>query len=188
MEHQIGSMGFQMVKCPLCRCDFNTVEGLKIEIQNSCNSQKKSYRQPIHYGVSCSNCKKDPIIGKYHKCNACKNLYLCDDCFINGSHDQHTFQNRLFRNSKWIPSSRNVAPVLPSGFINELQNRDITDEDYQTLILLDSGPSKQASIPLHIINSFPLSKYSSHKSGKGERCKICGDLYHVGEMTRKIPW
>lgn len=188
MEHQIGSMGFSMVKCPLCRCDFNTVEGLRLELENSSQSKKKSYRQPVQFGIDCSECKKNPIVGKYHKCNVCKNLNLCDECFLNGKHDQHTFQNRIFRNSKWLPSSRNVAPVLPSGFINDLQNREITDEDYQTLLLLDSGPSKQASIPLHIVNSFPLAKYTGHKAGKDDKCKICGAIYHLGVMIRKIPW
>lgn len=188
MDHQIGSMGFTMVKCPLCRCDFNTVQGLKIELENSCKTQMKIYRQPVQFGISCTECKKNPIVGKYHKCNVCKPLNLCDECFLNGAHDQHTFQNRLYRNSKWLPSCRSVDTVLPSGFINDLQNRDITDEDYQTLLLLDSGPTKQASIPLHIVNSFPLSKFTGHKSGYGDKCKICGDVYHLGSMIRKIPW
>jgi E3 ubiquitin-protein ligase ZSWIM2 len=188
MDHQVGSMGFTMVKCPLCRSDFNTVEGLKTELENSSQSQKKNYRDKVQFGLSCSGCKKNPIVGKYHKCNVCKPLHLCDDCFMKGFHDQHTFQNRLTRNSKWMPSSRNVTTVLPSGFINDLQNREITDEDYQTLLLLDSGPSKQASIPLHIVNSFPLYKYRGQTSGKAGKCKICGDLFHLGAMIRKIPW
>jgi E3 ubiquitin-protein ligase ZSWIM2 len=188
MDHQVGSMGFTMVKCPLCRSDFNTVEGLKIELEKSAQSQKKNYRETVQFGISCNGCKKNPIVGKYHKCNVCKALHLCDECFVKGLHDEHTFQNRLTRNSKWMPSSRNVTTVLPSGFINDLQNREITDEDYQTLLLLDSGPSKQASIPLHIVNSFPLYKYRGQTAGKGGKCKICGDFFHLGAMIRKIPW
>jgi len=188
MDHQIGNMGLTMIKCPLCRCDFNTVEGLRVELENSSKSQKQNYRQAVQYGISCIECKKNPIVGKYHKCQVCKGLHLCDDCFLNGLHDQHTFQNRSFKNSKWMPSSRNVSTVLPLGFINDVQNREITDEDYQTLLLLDSGPSKQASIPLHIVNSFPLSKYRGHTSGNSGKCLICGDLFHLNDMIRKIPW
>ena len=178
-----------MIKCPLCRCDFNTVDELKMEIDNAFNPQKKNFRNPVQFGIECNHCKKNPIIGKLHKCNVCKSVYLCDECFMNGAHDQHTFKSRLYKSGKWLVSSRNVATVLPSGFINDLQNRDINDEDYQTLLLLDSGSSKQASIPLHIVNSFPLCKYGGKKSPVKEvKCKICSEVFQLGTMIRGIPW
>jgi predicted nucleic acid-binding Zn-ribbon protein len=125
------------------------------------------------------------------RCNDCEETYLCDSCFSKGAHSQHSFHNRTYRSGKWISSSRPVCHILPSGFIQDLESRDITDEDYETLILLDSGPVQQSSIPLHIVNSFPLMKIKSildlKKVSKDGKCKICALSVTIGHVVRRIP-
>ena len=110
---------------------------------------------------------------------------------ISHLHSQHTFRHRSYRNGKWKGSTRTVAQVLPDGFINNLENREITDEDYETLLLLDSGPVQQASIPLHIVNSFPVFKLSAITNKpnlfRDGKCGICACFVTVGEMIRTIP-
>jgi E3 ubiquitin-protein ligase ZSWIM2 len=180
MDHQIGSLGLQNVKCPLCRNDFGSFEGLQIEfteiLKTEVQNQKAIQRKARHFGCSCHHCKTTPIVGTCHNCISCPTIYLCDSCFVQGSHQEHAFQHKLYRSGKWIPSSRNVSPIL--------QNREITDADYEMLLVLDSGPVQQGSIPLHVINSFPVSKVSKDNCSK---CKVCANPVQRGDMVRKIP-
>jgi hypothetical protein len=80
---------------------------------------------------------------------------------------------------------------LPSGFIQDLENREITDADYETLLLLDSGPVNQGSIPLHVINSFPVFKLTNESMKKqllkNGKCNVCATEVRLGEVIRKIP-
>ena len=37
-------------------------------------------KKPIHYGVTCDGCKKNPIVGCRYKCAVCKDFDFCEEC------------------------------------------------------------------------------------------------------------
>lgn len=195
MDHQVGALGMANVKCPLCRNDFGSFESLQLEfsdiVKADCLKKKTEQRKPRHPGFRCHECSSNPILGKCHTCTTCPMFHLCDGCFTKGAHAEHTFQHRNYRGGASVPSSRAVVPMLPQGFISDLETREITDQDYETLRMLDSGPVQQTFIPLHVINSFPVFKISSislkNEILPGGKCNCCAIVVGMGEMVRKIP-
>ncbi|KAJ3362135.1 E3 ubiquitin-protein ligase Zswim2 [Kappamyces sp. JEL0680] len=127
------------------------------------------------------------------RCKACPCLYLCETCFVGGSHSDHSFDGKPTPHAKWEPAARAVEPKLPSGVIADFQNRELTDGDYELLLTLDAGPQPQGSIPLHVINSFPVVKLTGDGDRKRLRldqdgtCKVCVAKIRHGELTRQIP-
>lgn len=75
-----------------------------------------------------------PIENTCYRCVTCVQCHLCENCFNEGLHSQHNFVAIDKPNGQ----PRIVSRVqLPSSMIEILQTRDLTDEDYQTLLLLD---------------------------------------------------
>ncbi|ORX50406.1 hypothetical protein BCR36DRAFT_404515, partial [Piromyces finnis] len=191
MEHQLSTNSADdMIKCPLCRNNFNTVKEFKKELQNINNKMKsKKYKEKEkklnHYGYICHHCSVNPIHGKCHKCTSCKNYYLCDNCFLKGNHSEHTFKGRLSKKDLWELSVRYIESTLPEGLIQNLQNRELSEEDYNTLLLLDQKVI-QGSIPLHVINSFPTKKVKYGDKDKYS-CVICNTTVKMNEIIRKLP-
>ncbi|TPX73208.1 hypothetical protein CcCBS67573_g05519 [Chytriomyces confervae] len=84
------------------------------------------------------------------------------------STSEHThFRHKVTRSSKWIVSKRDIRPVLSEDQINDLQNRDLSPTDYDTLLSLNAPRERPTaeevihqnqpllSTPLRIISSFP---------------------------------
>ncbi|KAJ3385395.1 E3 ubiquitin-protein ligase Zswim2 [Lobulomyces angularis] len=190
MEHQVRTLGENLVKCPLCRKDFGTCEEINqliAESQPTRSKQillKKKLNLKKHFGFKCMNCEINPIVGKCHKCLICPSTYLCEICFMQGHHSEHSFEHRLEKHSSWEPSIRVVDTVFPQAMLDQLQGRELTDLDYEKLLLLDQK-STQGNIPLHVINSFPTEKIKDPR--KREECTICAVKYVFGSLTRKIP-
>ncbi|ORX78924.1 hypothetical protein BCR32DRAFT_269785 [Anaeromyces robustus] len=212
MEHQLSTSDETMIKCPLCRNNFNTVKNFKKElddIQNKKKSNKflKLNQKLNHFGYICHHCSVNPIHGKCHKCTVCKKYYLCDNCFLKGIHSEHSFKGRISKKDSWELSIRYIESTLPEGLIQNLQNRELNEEDYNTLLLLDQK-AIQGSIPLHIINSFPTKKIKYIDKDKitcviykwllhtRSTCPVCGlaayssiindDNYDKPDMNSKI--
>ncbi|OUM68803.1 hypothetical protein PIROE2DRAFT_3323 [Piromyces sp. E2] len=167
MEHQLSTLNNDetMIKCPLCRNNFNTVKEFKKELQNIQNKLKsKKYndkeRKLNHYGYICHHCSVNPIHGKCHKCTTCKEII-----------------GRLSKKDSWELSVRYIESTLPEGLIQNLQNRELSEEDYNTLLLLDQK-AIQGSIPLHVINSFPTKKIKYNDRDK-YNCVICNNAVKV---------
>jgi hypothetical protein len=112
---------------------------------------------------------------------------------LNGEHDQHAFEMKPKPHSKWEAASRAVQPKLPDSIVRSLEQRELTQEDYDMLLTLDSGPQIQGSIPIHIINGFPLLKLMGDADKKRFRldhdgnCNICVIKIRHGEIVRQIP-
>ncbi|KAL6612001.1 hypothetical protein LY90DRAFT_70848 [Neocallimastix californiae] len=191
MEHQMSTSGDEsMIKCPLCRNNFNSIKEFKKELQNVQNKMKskkfmEKERKLNHYGYICHHCSINPIHGKCHKCTICKKYFLCDNCFLKGVHSEHTFKGRLSKKDSWELSVRYIESTLPEGLIQNLQNRELNEEDYNTLLLLDQKVI-QGSIPLHVINSFPTKKIKYIDKNK-ITCVICNSVVQVNEIIRKLP-
>ena len=81
---------------------YMQLESIKtiINANNNKQSENKEKEQetknenvkPIHYGVICDGCKKNPIVGCRYKCAVCKNFDYCEECEekFNKTH-QHPF-------------------------------------------------------------------------------------------------
>jgi len=158
-----------------------------LNVQNIMKSKKykEKERKLNHYGYICHHCSVNPIHGKCHKCTTCKNYYLCDNCFLKGNHSEHTFKGRSSKKEPWELSVRYIESTLPEGLIQNLQNRELREEDYNTLLLLDQK-AIQGSIPLHVINSFPTKKIKYIDKDK-YNCVICNATVQVNEIIRKLP-
>ena len=194
INHQ-KSLQLDDLKCPLCRKLFGSIDQVLADIDSaSKKAATTTSKLHSHYGMECSNCDMYPIKGNLYRCKTClSGLYLCEKCFASGSHSQHAFEKKPKPHSKWEPGVRAVEPTLPVSIIRSLEHRELTQEDYDMLLTLDSGPQQQGSIPMHIINSFPLFKINNETDKKRIRldeegiCKVCAVKIRHGEVARQIP-
>ncbi|XKL67914.1 hypothetical protein PGB90_003405 [Kerria lacca] len=94
-----------MLKCPLCRGNFNTVIALKLEFRQMLAKTKMKISDisviPIH-DVSCCFCKTKPVRGNLYRCLDCCSILLCAICLssedfriYHGSHNYAIKQVRV---------------------------------------------------------------------------------------------
>lgn len=127
-----------------------------------------------------------------HQCIICPDLNLCQTCFKGGAHSQHAFRNRASRLSRWTNSTRSVPALIPDSLVRDLEMRDLTDQDYEQLLNLDNAQI-QGAIPLHVVNSFPVTKIKSMwdilgaASGGQKKCQVCMVQFTFGDLVRRIP-
>ncbi|KAI8927435.1 hypothetical protein BC831DRAFT_452349 [Entophlyctis helioformis] len=221
MEHQTKALGMDTMKCPLCRNNFGEIEELKRVFcspeglakqqrrlgkqngsdgkaggrsgQDQAHGHRNSQPKPfVHIGFKCEECHTSPITGPLHRCTICRDLHLCDRCFKGGAHSEHAFMYKTTRNNKARQSERVVPTLLPPNLAASLETRELTDADYDMLLSLDK-PQTQGSIPLHIVNGFPLIKIKGPKDKEMVRldaesqCGVCMVRIGYGEIVRQIP-
>ncbi|XP_071477687.1 E3 ubiquitin-protein ligase Zswim2-like [Diadema antillarum] len=188
-DHQ-KSTGETVLKCPLCREDFGQIDILEAEYRNASLQKTRAERADIHMGIACDACNQSPISGKCYKCTTCPDYHLCQNCFSANAHMQHSFQFRQKSSQRWRPAQRGSGGALPSAVMSDLQNREITDEDYDTLLQLDSQAANQVgTVPEHIVKSFPVEtvRDGSGLLSLGTQCRVCLRSYSVGQLVRKLP-
>ena len=64
------------------------LESIKVEVPFNAYNKKpeekkeneKEGKKPVHYGVRCDGCNKNPIVGCRYKCAVCKNFDYCEEC------------------------------------------------------------------------------------------------------------
>ncbi|XP_030836317.1 E3 ubiquitin-protein ligase ZSWIM2 [Strongylocentrotus purpuratus] len=188
-DHQ-KSTGETVLKCPLCREDFGQIDTLEAEYRNAALQKTRAEHADIHMGKSCDACNQSPISGKCYKCTGCTDLFLCQNCFVSNIHSQHSFQFRQKSNQRWRPAQRGSGGALPSAVMSDLENRDITDEDYDTLLQLDNAASNQMSnVPEHVVKSFHVEtvRDGSNLLSLGTQCRVCLRAYAMGQLVKKLP-
>ncbi|XP_063964802.1 E3 ubiquitin-protein ligase ZSWIM2-like [Lytechinus pictus] len=188
-DHQ-KSTGETVLKCPLCREDFGQIDILEAEYRNSSLQKTRAECADIHMGKACAACNQSPISGKCYKCTECRDLYLCQNCFVSNAHSNHSFQFRQKSNQRWRPAQRGSGGALPTAVISDLENRDITDEDYDTLLQLDNPASNQLSnVPEHVVKSFHVEtvREGSNLLSLGTQCRVCLRAYTIGQLVKKLP-
>ncbi|XP_060062476.1 uncharacterized protein LOC132543037 [Ylistrum balloti] len=187
-DHQKSS-GDTVIKCPFCREDFGPFELLKQESRNAIGAPQGG-RMDRHLGTDCQSCHISPIEGKCYRCRVCTNFHLCQTCFNTATHTQHPFEYRHKRNQHWKAAQRMYGAVLPQAVAESLANREISENDYDLLMQLDSNTSTQQSdIPESVVNSFPLEKVRENGPllAPGMQCRVCLRGYQVGQFVRKLP-
>lgn len=78
---------------------------------------------------------------------------------------------------------------LSAQQLNDLLNRELTPEDYELLLMLDSTV-KPKTLSTNLIDSFPsrtVEPGSALVEGDGERCAICMCSFEVGEGVKELP-
>jgi E3 ubiquitin-protein ligase ZSWIM2 len=134
---------------------------------------------PPATGFTCKQCLAMPITGIKHSCLTCREVQLCDPCFLKGAHGwvcwdhvvpfprslssalrphpphphilsrHHLFSHRERKHGKSKPSLRHVFQSLPERVVEELQGRELADGDYDLLLGLDARV-EQGALPLPI--------------------------------------
>ncbi|KAI8515427.1 E3 ubiquitin-protein ligase Zswim2 [Branchiostoma belcheri] len=188
-EHQ-QTTGQTEIKCPFCRQDFGPIQEIKEEFKNAAG------HQPViglnkHLGVECKNCGMRPIEGKCYKCIVCVEYHLCQNCFSGTqTHKEHSFQFRQKSSQRWRPAQRGGGQALPSAVINNMLSRDLTDEDYELLNLLESSTANQSgTVPEPVVNSLPVEivRQKSPLLAPGQQCRVCLRGFSVGQHLRRLP-
>nr|XP_006814084.1 PREDICTED: E3 ubiquitin-protein ligase Zswim2-like [Saccoglossus kowalevskii] len=188
-EHQ-KSQGETTIQCPLCRENFGPLQALESEYRNSSLRKTRAERLDLHLGSVCKRCQMSPLQGKCYRCTTCVDYCLCQGCFNTDTHTQHSFVYRQKSNQRWRPAERGSGTVLPSAVVSALQNREITDNDYDMLLQLDSNEAENATtVPEYLVQS--LAKHTIRPSSllltPGAQCRICLRSYSVGQVVKKLP-
>eukprot|EP00800_Vazella_pourtalesii_P020939 TRINITY_DN758_c0_g3_i3.p1 TRINITY_DN758_c0_g3~~TRINITY_DN758_c0_g3_i3.p1 ORF type:complete len:434 (-),score=81.19 TRINITY_DN758_c0_g3_i3:655-1956(-) len=190
-DHQ-KSLGEVKIKCPLCREYFADYEELQKESVEAKKQVYKNSKAPnVHTGCVCCRCLSNPITGVCYRCRECDEYFLCSKCYLTENHNPtHVFQTRRYLSQKWKRADPPKAlPPLPPGVAVGLENREISSEDYDTLLQLDSNPDPTKGVAEHVLykfTSYPI-KHNSSLLVQKERCVICNQHYLMGEWIRKLP-
>lgn len=160
---------------------------------------KSAIRHPCH-PVSCFNCKCK-LRRLFHRCVECsqksylgtgggingedrggRHVDFCPDCFVRLSdvHKTHHFLTsdasiEVVQEVTWHPVKNPLVSTLPPAHLSALQNRDLTVNDYDLLLQLDSSPEK--SIVNTLLDALPTvtreAVIAAPTKYKGGSC-VCG--------------
>ncbi|KAK3246243.1 hypothetical protein CYMTET_44215 [Cymbomonas tetramitiformis] len=160
-EHAISNNQKGKVPCPFCREDWGA--HVLTELRTLQRSSKKKPRQG-HRSTACVTCKMAPIKGALHRCVACDAFDLCATCFGSTTHP-HSFLRlpSAEAGAEWeaVVKPRGPQPALPQPFM-ELQNRDLSAADYDTLLQLDAVASQAPPLAQHLVQALRHPTNSPH--------------------------
>jgi len=120
-----------IIKCPLCRCDFATFAAIMSEYSRAMAKQKRDRETRIHRDAACRKCDTSPIQGKCYRCLTCQNLYLCNHCFSIGYHMEHNFEYRAKTTQHWRPMPQ--RPASEGNFPLEKKMKMLSSEERQPI-------------------------------------------------------
>ncbi|XP_061572282.1 E3 ubiquitin-protein ligase ZSWIM2 [Cololabis saira] len=172
--HQKTSFTFGMVKCPLCRQDFNYRRLLRKEVVNSkaLFTAAEKEKPHVHLGVVCHSCRSCPVTGRCFKCTVCSYFYLCEDCMKKDCHPQHPFASRATRTEKWR--------LVGQDAMGEAQGAACPPED-------DNVVAGTDSLPRQALERLPALTVRLPLLNKGMQCRICLQSFHMGQHVRTLP-
>ena len=181
-DHQV-SQGTKIL-CPMCRAEFGTLKMIMTD-----HLKQNAFRRDVHPGTTCNNCSATPIQGKHYLCTICEQYSLCMQCFAGPNHTQHPFQFKEKPSHRWRPAGRDLS-TLPPTLSAELENRDITENDYETLLTLDTSASGSGGLSnreLAAIKCIMLTKNSSLLKQRDVHCGICLAGYTISQHVLELP-
>ncbi len=163
----------ESVACPLCREDW-AIELLRDDCKGK--SSLKNSCVPI----SCCKCRTQIKTGLYYRCIECSNESIvirratedfCEICYSNIGidHAQHHFLSsdasiKVATDVHWQPAVNpraGAAPLVNTDVLRALQERELTNDDYELLLNLDhNGPR---DFPSHLTNALPVCSNATVK-------------------------
>lgn len=182
-DHQL-SQGTSIL-CPMCRAEFGTLKMIMTD-----HLKETAFRRDLHPGTTCSNCSSSPIQGKHYMCTICEHYSLCMQCFAGPNHTQHPFQFKEKPAHRWRAAVRDLSSIAPT-LAAELENRDITENDYETLLALDEGQANTApglsTKELDNLKCIMLTKNSSLLKQRDLHCHICLAGFTISQHVVELP-
>nr|CAB3268066.1 E3 ubiquitin-protein ligase Zswim2 [Phallusia mammillata] len=201
-DHQHQSTGSNEIQCPFCRKEFASLSYLLKEFRTTLTEQrprKMNDHLEAHQNTNCAVCQMSPIKGKCYKCSSCNDYHLCNTCYHGRNHFQHNFLFRVRKAQRWRPcpprNDLGAGDLILSPVTSELQMREITENDYDTLLELDRPqnstkiPVDLAGLPDHVISRLPLIKVrpGGRLLAPGRQCRLCLRAYAVSQLVRRLP-
>ena len=182
-DHQL-SQGTKIL-CPMCRAEFGTLKMIMTD-----HLKQSAFRRDTHPGTTCNNCNCTPIQGKHYMCTICQTYSLCMQCFAGTNHTQHPFQFKEKPAHRWRPAVRDLS-TIPPNLAAELENREITENDYETLLTLDNSQSNGTggltAKELASLKCIMLTKKSSLLRQRDIYCHICLAGYAISQHIVELP-
>lgn len=184
-DHQT-SQGTKIL-CPMCRAEFGTLKMIMTD-----HLKQTAFRRDVHPGTTCNTCNTTPIQGKHYSCTVCEQYSLCMSCFSGPNHTQHPFRFKEKPSHRWRPAGRNLSTIPPTLAV-ELENREITENDYETLLGLDNsgagnpGSGGLTEKELSLLKCIMLTKNSSILKNRDLHCEICLAGYSISQHVVELP-
>eukprot|EP00730_Choanoeca_flexa_P004076 TRINITY_DN11588_c0_g1_i1.p1 TRINITY_DN11588_c0_g1~~TRINITY_DN11588_c0_g1_i1.p1 ORF type:complete len:555 (+),score=46.76 TRINITY_DN11588_c0_g1_i1:2254-3918(+) len=181
------SQGEQSAKCPLCRVDFGTLEDIRHRGAKTTRRDVRGARTALHRGTSCAGCKQAPIQQHLYCCATCQSYHLCQECFNAGTHPDHSFN--LYERPGAAPKAVS-RQALPTALIANLQDRELTDQDYDMLLLLDQQTNAAALPTTNDLNKHlpAILLHAQHPVARANDivCSICQHPMTTGQRVRRL--
>ncbi|GLD96497.1 hypothetical protein PINS_up005180, partial [Pythium insidiosum] len=172
--------------CPLCRHDWGdlALTALRKEIDEANKAPN------VHKGVSCKKCQTKPIRNARYRCVQCKNTDLCTRCFDTNAHINHHFVVKKLATDAWTPAFRtgHQRPALHADLVHELQNRELTTNDYDTLLQLDQREKYPIQdYLLSILSGQKVDAANAKSFGEpGASCSLCRQSLRIQADVRSV--
>lgn len=174
-----------VVGCEYCGEKFHKVcLKLAAKMRNSvvaCPKCKSEIKEGDHWlNNTCNHCKS-VLEETYYRCLFCmtQNYFLCYSCYQSKRiHTSHPF---VFESS-CCQSFNNYRPCRNE--VSSLQYREITPEDYQTLLLLDEG---EKNFPLKLNQFQNLEKRLCNSLEAESSCPICLERFSKATKCVVLP-
>ncbi|KAG1685515.1 hypothetical protein DVH05_008292 [Phytophthora capsici] len=189
------------IVCPLCRQDWGG-EALT-SLRKAIDAANRAPN--VHKDASCRKCKTKPIRCERYRCVQCKNVDLCARCFKSNAHSSHAFVMKQNTLDPWIPALRENQPraAISSDIIRDLETRELSTNDYDVLLQLDSGDKYPIQDYLvKMISGTKINAESAKAFGvPGTTCSLCtqslqmkaalhstlcGHVFHESCLARSI--
>lgn len=191
----------ESIICPLCRKDWgqHSLTDLRRE-ENKANKKLN-----VHKNIVCKKCATKPIRVQLYRCLRCKNVNLCERCFSTfqsltiagfdfflcvetNVHPKHFFVTKSNVTDPWEPAYRDCQPRKSNReAISRLQGREISTNDYELLLQLDSHEYE----PLHhyLMSVLPgkqiLAEDAKRLMATNEFCSICQQVLRSSTILRE---
>ena len=166
----------------------------------------------IFTGVACAECGVTPIKGKLYLATRSE-IRLCGQCYRNGAKPNLKFNVKEKPGQSLKPAKRNLQTQnlalgenvkkssIQDTFLTlrckfllkiflELQGREITEGDYETLLNLDRPASPDApGVPEHILNLITCHRVGVNRRllREGVQCRLCLQPYQPEDYVKKLP-
>lgn len=165
--------------CPLCRQDWGdtALSSLRKEIDTANRAPN------VHKGASCRKCKTKPIRCERYRCVQCKNVDLCARCFKSNAHSNHAFVVKHNVPDAWVPAIRESKPrtAISSDLIRDLENRELSTNDYDVLLQLDQGDKHPIQDYLvKVVSGTKVNAENAKTFGEsGSMCSLCDQSLRI---------
>lgn len=161
-RHRI-SIG-EEVTCPYCRAEWGPMT------EPRAAPPERKINENMHYGTTCMGCRMAPIDGARYRCSICAEFNLCTECFGKPIHTTHAFNVREKPKGPWAEATRTITvhESMPGNLVRDLQTRDLSPADYETLLALDRVRHVPVCTPQQFVDSLE-SFFIDHAMA----CQIC---------------